>query len=65
MLIVRYTLDRNDLYSGDYQNSHQELLSGNYTDKIKLKTHLAVIFSLIKYNRKKAIKNAQAKEKAS
>lgn len=47
-MIVKYTIDRKSLYNADYQNNDVTLLEGNFKDKIKLKTHLSVIYRIIK-----------------
>lgn len=47
-MIVRYTIDRKSLYCGDYENSDVELIDGDFNDKIKFKTHLPIIYRIIK-----------------
>ena len=56
-MIAKYIIDRESLYSSDYGNAQIELIDGNFDDKIKLKTHIPVIYRILKYNRKKARKN--------
>ena len=47
-MIVRYTLDRKSLYNGDYDNSEVKLIEGDFSDNIKFKTHLSVIYRIIR-----------------
>ena len=55
-MIVRYTIDRKDLYNGDYNDSDIQLIDGEFTDKIKLRTHLSVIYRIIKKMRRRESK---------
>lgn len=55
-MIVRYTIGRKSLYNRDYDNSDVQLIEGNFNEKIKLKTHLSVIYRIIKKMRRRESK---------
>ena len=46
-MIVKYTIERKDLYDG-YYDAPQEIISGKNTDKLKLSPILPVLYRIIK-----------------
>ena len=56
-MTIKYIIDRKSLYNGEYDNAKVELISGSSDDKIKLKSHLPVIYRIAKILRKRERKN--------
>ena len=55
-MIAKYTIDRKRLYDSKYEQSKINILEGTKKDKIGLKTHIPVIYTIIKTNRRKELK---------
>ncbi len=55
-MIAKYTIDRKMLYNSKYKHSKITILEGTKKDKIGLKTHIPVIYKIIKKHRRKELK---------
>jgi len=56
-MVVKYTIDRDSLYDGEFENAHKEIVKGSSKDKLELQTHLPVIYQILKYIRRRENKN--------
>ena len=56
-MVVKYTIDRDSLYDGEFENANEEIVKGSSKDKLELTTHLPVIYRILKIIRKAENKN--------
>ena len=61
-MIVKYIIDRNSLYNGEFENANMEIVKGSLKDKLELKTHLPVIYRIAKNLKRKEKNNDTEKE---
>ena len=52
-MTIKYTIDRKSLYNGKYSNAKIEVISGCTDDRITLKSHLSVIYTLARILRRR------------
>ena len=47
-MVVKYTIDRKDLYNGYYDDAKKEIINGRTKDKLNLSPVLPVLYRIIK-----------------